>query len=152
MLTDTCIYTIKHTDDLETAAEAREPVTFTEDKRWVTAQKMLIGALRLGERVPIIFAPAEFTRFLFGWALLDKVVLKNDTTEYTFSQFQKFKKEAHRKTTLRKASNAEPLHADFIRPYAICLTPAYFKNKSEKEGLVGGKKLEQKSSRRRRGK
>ncbi len=74
-LTDTCIYTIKHTDDLETAAKTPGLVTFTEDKRWVTAQKMLIKALRLGERVPIIFAPAEFTRFLFGWGLLDKVVL-----------------------------------------------------------------------------
>ena len=132
-LTDTCIYTIKHTDDLETAAKTPGLVTFTEDKRWVTAQKMLIKALRLGERVPIIFAPAEFTRFLFGWGLLDKVVLKNDATEYSFSQFQRFKKEAHRKTMLCKASNAEPLHADFIRPYAICLTPACIKAKNERK-------------------
>jgi hypothetical protein len=123
MLTDLCIYTIKHSDDLRATLANGGRGTYTENKKWVKAKQLLEKAKRAGKRLPVIFAPAEGTRHLFAWAVLDEVV-PDETSRYTFSGLQLFDPQPY-KTTLRKASNGEPLDEQFIRPYAICQTPDY---------------------------
>jgi hypothetical protein len=121
-LTDLCVYTIKHSDDLKEALEGGSG-TWVEGRPWATAWRLLEDARHLGQRVPIIFAPAEATRLLFAWALLDKVEIDEDSksTTYTFSTLRAFYPRPP-KTTLRKR-NGEPFAPHFIRPYAICFTP-----------------------------
>jgi hypothetical protein len=121
MLTDLCIYTIRHSDDLRECLASGGRDKFSEGRRWGRAKELVDEAKRNGDRVPIIFAPAERTGHLIAWALLDDVLLDERTT-YVFSELEFFKPRP-RKTTLRKASNGEPLDPWFIRPYAICKTP-----------------------------
>jgi hypothetical protein len=93
---------------------------------------MVESARRSGKRVPIIFAPAEGTRYLVAWALLDDVVIEDKTTAYTFSELRFFKNR-HLKTSLSKASNGEPLAEMFIRPLAFCRTPEYLDQEKGEE-------------------
>jgi hypothetical protein len=124
MLTDLCVYTIKHSDHLRASFIEGACGTYTEHKKWVRAAKLLEQAKRTGSRLPIIFAPAERTFHLFAWALLDKVVVADETSEYTFSELRLFDRRPE-KSTLTKASNGESLSESYIRPYAICQTPDY---------------------------
>lgn len=123
MLTDLCIYTIKHSDDLRATVANGGSGSYTEGRRWARAKELLDAAKRTGKCLPIIFAPAEATRYLFGWALLDEIV-PDEMSTYTFSGLRMFDSRPL-KTTLLKASDGEPLEEAFIRPYAICQTPHY---------------------------
>jgi transcriptional regulator with XRE-family HTH domain len=123
MLTDLCIYTIKQSDDLRASLANGGCGTFTERKKWVRARQLLEEAKRAGKRLPVIFAPAEATRHLFAWALLDEIV-PDEESAYTFSGLRLFDPQPL-KATLKKASDGEPLDPWFIRPYAICQTPDY---------------------------
>ena len=122
MLTELCIYTIKHSDDLRASLANDCTGTFTEGKEWVRGKKLLDDAKRTGKRLPVIFAPAEGTRFLFAWALLDEVVLGEKTTTYKFSELIPFDS-GRLKSRLVKDSNGQRLDDDYIRGYAVCLTP-----------------------------
>jgi hypothetical protein len=88
MLTDLCIYTIKHSDDLRATLANGGRGTHTERKKWVRAKQLLDAAKGAGKRLPLIFAPAEGTFHLFGWALLDEVV-PDETSSYTFSDLRR---------------------------------------------------------------
>lgn len=120
VLTEFCVYTIKHSADLIEALRAGRG-EFSEQKPWVKAKQLLEDANSLGQRLPIIFAPAEFTRFLFAWALLDTVEIDQDSasTMYTFSNVRCF---SPLKTTLKK-QDGNPIAPGFIKPYALCITP-----------------------------
>jgi hypothetical protein len=134
MLTDFCIYTIKHSDDLRAALSAGGRGTYTERKKWVRAKQLLEEAKRAGKRLPVIFAAAEGTFHLVAWGLLEEVV-PDETSSYTFSELRFFEPQPH-KSTLKKASDGEPLDEWFIRPYAICQTPDYL---VEQEGTASRK-------------
>jgi hypothetical protein len=73
-----------------------------------------------------VFAPAEGTRDLFAWAVLDEVI-PDETSSYTFSELRLSDPQPH-KTTLKKASDGKPLGEWFIRPYAICQTPNFLRD------------------------
>ena len=120
-LTSLCVYTIKHSDNLRDTLNRGGHDTYTERKKWVRAKTLLDEAAREGKRLPIVFAPAQSTMRLFAWALLDEIV-PDETSSYTFSDLRLFDPQPL-KSTLRKASDGEPLDEGFIRPYAICRTP-----------------------------
>lgn len=123
MLTDLCVYTIKHSDDLRASLASGGRANYTERRKWVRAKALLEEAKRAGRCLPIVFAPAEQTSHLFAWALLDEIVL-GKTTHYSFTRLRRLRPRPQ-KSTLRKASDGKPLADWFIRPYAICRTPAY---------------------------
>lgn len=60
MLSDYCIYTIRHSDDLREAR--KKGGKYTERKRWVQGKLLLEAAQREGKRLPIVFAPAVSNR------------------------------------------------------------------------------------------
>jgi hypothetical protein len=132
MLTDLCVYTIKHSDDLRATLAKGGCDTYTERKSWTRAKQLLDSAKRSGQRLPIIFAPAEETFHLFAWALLNDVV-PGSTTDYSFSELRLFAVQPL-KTTLVKARDGEPLAEKFIRPYAICKTPPYLAEQFAQSG------------------
>ena len=125
MLSDYCIYTIKHSDDLHKTENTGRAGTYVERRRWASANRLLEKAQQEGRLLPIVFAPAEKTNPLFGWALLDKIIVEGGETRYSFSELRPFPEVRH-KSSLKKR-NGERLSQNFIRPYAICRTPAYLR-------------------------
>jgi len=126
MLTRFCVYTIRHSKDLKAIAQAGGSGGFKENKAWVSADRLLREARLKGERLPILFAPAEGTRYLFAWALLEKINITADgKTKYTFTALKLFDGKLRRKSVLKKKSNLEPLAENFIRPYAVCWRPKF---------------------------
>jgi hypothetical protein len=123
MLCDYCVYTIKKAEDLRAAMDSGGCATYTERKKWARAKELLEAAKRTGTRLPIVIAPAEKTFQLIAWALLDDII-PDTTTTYTFSELRLLRPRPS-KTTLKKASDNQPLDELFIRPYAICWTPDY---------------------------
>lgn len=121
-LTDLCIYTIKHSKDLHVVNNKGNP--FAEAHPWVTARRLLIKAEADRKRLPVIFCPAESTDYLFAWALLETIENSANGVEYTFSHLTRFKENSIRKSKLKKR-NGKALNKNFIRPYAICLTPDF---------------------------
>lgn len=85
MLTNLCVYTIKHSEDLKNALAKGGRDSFTERKNWVRAKQLLDEAKRQGKQLPVIFAPAEGTSHLYAWAILDDVV-PGESTRYSFSR------------------------------------------------------------------
>jgi hypothetical protein len=114
MLTDLCIYTIKHSDDLRATLNAGGHDTYKEGKKWARAKRLLKDAKRVGKRLPVVFAPAEATRHLFAWALLDDVNASEEST-YTFSELQLFDPRPL-KTTLKRHRTASHLIAGLFVP------------------------------------
>lgn len=124
MLSNLCIYAIKKSSDLDRAIEDGGADCFKENKLWIRAKRLLATATKHGQRLAVIFAPAEATKRLYAWALLDDVKLHpaTKTTNYKFSHLKLFNPRPS-KTSLRKARNSRPIEAGFIRSYAICITP-----------------------------
>jgi HNH endonuclease len=133
-LTELCVYTIKHSDELRGAIQKGGLTKFTENKKWSKAKSLLDQATRDGERLPIVFAPAEDTSRLFAWGILEEI-RPDEITSYSVSNLQLLKQRP-KKTTLRKEVNGEPLGQGFIRPYAICRTPSYLSTELLKNGNV----------------
>lgn len=125
-LAELCIYTIRHSDELQASLAKGGTDTYSERKKWVRAKQLVEEARKSGKRLPVIFAPAEGTLHLFAWALLDEV-FPGETTRYTFSRLRLLEPQL-RKSTLRKASDGKPLDDGFIRPYAVCITPPYLED------------------------
>lgn len=124
MLTSLCIYAIKRSDDLIAAVRNGGAGSFTEDRAWVRGKKLLEEARRAGERFPVIFAPAETTLHLFGWALLDEITV-GEKTDYSFSGLRTFDRRIS-KTRLRK-ENGDPIPENYIRSYVVVRKPGFLR-------------------------
>lgn len=125
MLSEYCVYTIRHSNELNATAEAGGTGRYIERKRWVAANQLLEDAKPQRKRLPIVFAPAEATDPLFGWALLENVAVDIKSTTYSFIGLRRFENPRPRKDTLKKRRDGKSLGKEFIRPYAICRTPRY---------------------------
>jgi hypothetical protein len=72
------VYTIWHSKTLESMFKDDRHGTFTENKQWVTANKLLKAARSAGQVVPVIFAFAEETSGLAYFAELDDLKMRQD--------------------------------------------------------------------------
>lgn len=126
-LSETCIYTIAHGTKLASAAERNKPTTFLETKPWVTGLRLWRQATDNDLRMPIVFADAADCSELIYWGILSDVSIDKRSTEYAVSQLQRIQ---GRRTPqqLRLKSTGKPIAANFIRPYAICLTPEFLRD------------------------
>ena len=82
-----CIYTIKHSDDLVKGRSG----TFHENRAWVTGKRLLEEAKLSKKVLPIVFCPAEGTKYLYAWAVLRKVDITEQGTNYTFEKLKLFR-------------------------------------------------------------
>jgi hypothetical protein len=101
--------------------------TWDEQRSWVTAKQLLEEAWTNGEDVAIVFAEADKTADLVAWAILTGVELTPQGTRYSFVGLKALPEPRPCKSTLRKRGGA-PHSDDFIRPYAICLTPDFLRD------------------------
>lgn len=121
-----CIYTMRHTDQLKYVhSQGGGAGTFEENKRWVEGEKLFNEAKKNGERMPILFAAAEKESGPLCYAMLTDLRLDPNShkTRYSFTGLTPFY-EDRPKSSLIKKSDGKPLSDNYIRPYAICLTPS----------------------------
>lgn len=121
---DSCIYTIVEAEKLAKAAAAGGRTTFSEKRPWVTGHDLWQQATRQNLRVPVLFADAaDCTRLLY-WGALSGVRLDGASTRYTLDRVRKLSgRHAPQELTLR--STGKKIAPNFIRPYAICITPLF---------------------------
>lgn len=120
-----CIYTIVHTNKLNVAYKQGGKSTFTENKRWVTAKRLLQDCKLNGLKMLVIFAPAKETSHLISYGTLDEVKIDNEalTTDFQVSDLKLFGKRRPPKTSVIVKSTGKPIPEGHIRPYVICETP-----------------------------
>jgi hypothetical protein len=125
-LSSFCIYTMRHSAKLDVRAGTSEGDVFTERRAWRTGQLLWTKACRSGELMPVIFSAAEQDARLIYWATIDDITIDEDdrTTTCAYSNL-KLITPARPLSSLRLRSTGRPLSEDFIRPYALCYTPAF---------------------------
>jgi len=111
MLSEYCIYTIRHSNNLKSAVAKGGMGEYEEEKPWAQGKRLLEEARQQHRRLAVIFAPAEKTDPLYGWALLDEIVIDGDHTKYSFSALRRFKRPEH-KSGLRKKADGKPISLD----------------------------------------
>ncbi len=124
-----CVYTIRHTNDLDAAYRQGGDGAFTENTTWKTGRALFLEAQRHREAMPVIFASAEGTDRLIYYAMLSDVRIEETdpdaaTTTYRFTGLTPIEQHLPlRSLTLR--STGRPLSDNYIRPYSICFTPDF---------------------------
>jgi hypothetical protein len=125
-LSSFCVYTMRHSAELHAQVKTSGAYVLTEGKAWTTGHVLWDQARRSGELMPIIFSAAEDDTGLIYWATIDDITIDEDSriTTCTYSSLKPITP-ARPKSLLRLRSTGQLLSEDFIRPYAICHTPAF---------------------------
>lgn len=134
-LAQCCIYTIRHSEQLRRIATQDGTGSFFERRAWTTGSALFGQALAADERVAIVFAAAEHWSGLIYWGLLTDVALdygdpafgRKPRTDYAFESLRPIDP-PRRMSDLTLAKARRPLSEDSIRPYAICLSPAWLRS------------------------
>jgi len=121
-----CVYTMRHSAELDAQTKIRGPHVLRERKPWKTGHQLWDQARRAGEVMPIVFSGAEDDTGLIYWATIEEVQIDeaNRATTCTYSGLRPIIP-ARPISSLRLRTGDRPLSEEFIRPYAICRTPAF---------------------------
>jgi hypothetical protein len=124
-----CVYTIRHSRELNKIMAAGGSAQHTEKKRWTGAQGLLDAARKTGRHLPVIFAGAETIEGLIYWAIVSDIQIDDRgpfeaSTTMTFTGMKRLPSKPPL-CALRLRSSGQPLSNSYIRPYAICHTPAF---------------------------
>jgi hypothetical protein len=119
-----CIYTIVHCDDLAAAARKRGAAPFHEKKAWVTGLALWRKAQKAGEEMAVLLGDATDCSKLVYWGLLTGVEVDSTGTTFTVDRLRQFR-ESHTPQELKLRSTGKRIAENYIRPYAICVTPAF---------------------------
>ena len=137
MLTEYCVYTIASRDKLDPVALEQAPFVNQEARVWATASGLLERTRASGQGMPILFADAlDCTRLLY-WGLLQEIRPLDGRTEYVVDRLRSFPGR-HKPQELLLRKTGEPIAPGFIRPYALCQTPAFLEAHSEAPVLLPG--------------
>lgn len=121
-----CIYTIVESGTLDKISKNGGTAELPEGKPWARAKQLLAKAQQDGLWIPIIFAGAADTQYLIYYAELTNITRRHNTTAYSFTRLTRIHG-SFPKTLLTLESTGKRIHQNFIRPYAICHTPAFLK-------------------------
>ncbi|BFU90670.1 MAG: hypothetical protein NTAFB01_18570 [Nitrospira sp.] len=130
-----CIYTIVQSGKLDEIHKNGGTAKLTEGKPWTNAKQLLAKAHRDKLWMPIIFAAAEDTKDLIYYAEITKIALRHDATTYFFTNLTPIDG-CFPKTRLTLKSKGKRIRSNFIKPYAICRTPAFLKKQLANNGPV----------------
>jgi hypothetical protein len=123
-LSDYCVSTIVHGDLLEEVAQNGQPVTFAEDKPWVAGRELWQEAQVAGLGMPVLLGDARHCSRLLYWGLLTSIELGDGSTDYTVDKVRRLKGK-HTPQELILRSTGRQIAPNFIRPYAIVVTPEF---------------------------
>jgi hypothetical protein len=115
-LSSFCIYTMRHSAELDAKLQTTGPHVLTEGKAWTTGHLLWEQARRSGELMSIVFSAAESDTGLIYWAITQDIQIAEEdrTTSCTYSDLKAITP-ARRKSSLRLRSTGRPLSEDFIR-------------------------------------
>jgi hypothetical protein len=119
-----CVYTIAHRDRLAEAARRGGPTTFEESRAWVTGRQLWKQAQAAGVSFPVLLGDATDCSRLEHWGLLTGVEIEGGATRFTVDRVRPLLR-GHTPQELVLRSTGENIAPNFIRPYAICRTPAF---------------------------
>jgi len=123
-LTKDCVYTIVEGPQLDRLFEDGLEVHREERKPWVTAEKMFHDARAANKDLPVLFGDAAHCSRLLYWGLLTDIHLQNGTTSFAVDRLRKIRGK-HKTQELVLRSSQRKIAPNFIRPYAICVTPHF---------------------------
>jgi hypothetical protein len=123
MFTEFCVYTIASRDKLDPIALEQVPLVNSEARTWKSAAMMLAQATAAGLSLPLLLADAKDCSRLLYWGVLQALKLIDKRTEYTVDHLRPLPGR-HSPQELILRSTGEYIAPGFIRPYAICVTPA----------------------------
>ena len=130
-----CIYTILHSDKLKHFCRDGGTGKFTENKKWTTALALWERAEKANEQLLLIFAAAESVSRLIYWAVIANLrpglSTKPDITTINFAGLKPIGGKPRFHSSLRLRSTRKQLSNNFIRPYAICYTPNFLREKQK---------------------
>lgn len=124
-----CIYTIVDSKTLDDIAARDGAARLNEKKPWTTGKTLLEKARKTGHWMPIIFAAAERIDDLLYYAELQTIDPGHNFTTYSFTGLTRIDG-SFAISSLTLKSSGKHIHRDFIRPYAICRTPAFLKKQA----------------------
>jgi hypothetical protein len=98
----------------------------TESKTWRTGLSLLQKARDAGEDLAIVFSDAvSDCEALVAWAIVSDIQTNDGITKCTFEKRKNLPRGKHLTQELRLRSTGRNIAPGFIRPYALCHTPAY---------------------------
>lgn len=121
--TDFCVYTIVEGKELRRLAKEGREVHREERKPWVTAERLFHEARAAEKDLPVLFGDAANCSHLMYWGLLTDVHVQDGATSFVVSGLREIRKRKTQELVLR--STRKQIAPNFIRPYAICLTPSF---------------------------
>lgn len=123
-----CIYTIRHKQQLRDAYENDRSGEFTENTKWQTGKELYKEAMNKGMPMPILFAASDVDGGLLYSATVRSIEIDEtkSTTTFSFTELTPISQNIPL-SILRLRSNNETLSDNYIRPYALCHTPAFLK-------------------------
>lgn len=119
-----CVYTIVSRDVLDAASLERKPLLRTERKPWAGAKKFLDSAAKEGSHLPILLADAKDCTRLLYWGFLKNIEIVDGGTSYEVDQLRPLRG-AHTPQELLLVHAGKYIAPNFIKPYALCHTPAF---------------------------
>jgi hypothetical protein len=119
-----CIYTIRNSKELDYVFDSDRRGKFYENRLWKTGKTLFDKVCNQNLHMPILFSAAETNSGLIYYGILTSVILfeKDNKTEYSFEDLTKIATPKPLNTLYLKSSK-KPMSNNYIRPYAICLTP-----------------------------
>lgn len=125
-----CIYTISQINKLNVIAAGRGSGTLTESRQWISGRRLLGESQKANLALPVLFADATDCSRLLFWAVLTRIDVSGEGTRYTFSGLRPIP--GHRvPQDLVLLSTARKIAPGFIRPYALCKTPAFLDEQTQ---------------------
>jgi len=123
-LTKDCVYTIVQGSQLDSLFENGLEVHREERKPWVAAEKMFHDARAANKGLPVLFGDAAHCSRLLYWGLLTDIHVQDGVTSFVVDRLRKIGgKNKTQELVLR--SSQRKIAPNFIKPYAICVTPHF---------------------------
>jgi hypothetical protein len=123
-ITKYCVYTIVDGERLVRLAKEIGKHSFIQSKPWVTARNLWQKTSLAKESMPILFGDATNCSRLLFWGLLTNVCVEGRETTFVVDRLRELSEE-HEPQELVLRSSGKYIAPNFIRPYAICLTPHF---------------------------
>jgi hypothetical protein len=125
-LSESCIYTLKHSDLLAAETKSGGTSSLTEGRPWRTGETLLADARRAGASMPLLFSAAETETELIYWAIIEDIVIDADgETTCTYSNLRRIDPPRPR-ASLQLLRGGRLKDSD-IRPYRLCRTPSFIR-------------------------
>jgi hypothetical protein len=128
------VYTIVDGKGLARIAKEARSDQFEERKPWSTASKLWQKAQLAGRAMPVLLGDAAHCSRLFYWGLLTDVHIHERTTPFSVDRVRRLSGN-HTPQELVLRSSGQKIAPGFIRPYALCETPAFVNSKPERSSV-----------------